>query len=47
MVFFGNLGRDTLALTASMLTAATVSTTTFNQQAKWPKDGVCSLQLFP
>lgn len=47
MVFFGDLGGDTLALATRMLAAGTISTTTFNQQTKRPKDGVCSLQLFP
>lgn len=45
MVFFGDFGWHTLAVIAALLTAGTVPTTPFDQQAQWPEDGVCPLEL--
>lgn len=47
VIFLGDFAGDTLTLIAGVHAAGTVPATTLDEEAAWPEDGVCSLQLFP
>lgn len=45
MVFLCDPGGNTLAVVAAVRAAGTVSTTALHQEAAWPENGICPLQL--
>ncbi len=45
MVFLCDPGGNTLAVIAAVRAAGAVSTTALHQEAAWPENGICPLQL--